>query len=51
MYFGRTLGLQREEVLYTPLGALRDLVNCQSVVSGNSTQIAYGEVVDLARIR
>ncbi len=51
MYFGRTLGMQREEVLYTPLGEMRDLVNCQSVVSGNYTQIEYGEVDDLARIR
>ena len=51
LYFGRTLGMQREEVLYTPLGEMRDLVNCQSVVSGNYTQIEYGEVDDLARIR
>ena len=43
--------MQREEVLYTPLGEMRYLVNCQSVVSGNYTQIEYGEVDDLARIR
>lgn len=43
--------MQREEVLYTPLGEMRDLVNCQAIASGNATQIVYGEVDDLAAIR
>ena len=51
LYFGRTLGMTREEVLSVPLGELRDLVNCQAIASGNATQIVYGEVDDLAAIR
>lgn len=43
--------MTREEVLSAPVGELRDLVNCQAIASGNATQIEYGEVDDLARIR
>lgn len=38
MFYGRKLGMSKQEILYTPIGEMLDMLACFSITEGGAKQ-------------
>lgn len=50
LYYGRRLGMNRAEILSTPVGEMSDMIACLQISNG-ANQKVYADVDDLMKVR
>ena len=51
LYFGRRLGMSKEEILLTDLGEMYDMMACQAVIEGGAEVERTSDFFEILKLR
>lgn len=50
LFYGRKLGMTRQEILSCPVGEMKDMIACQQIADG-AAPVEYASIDDLEEVR